>query len=475
MSHDEHDEPLDLSAWDAEEPPSDFAERVVTAAMHEKEAPPADEGSNTAPAAPVTDIVSARAARRRRATWAIASVAVGLAASLVFHFGRHAPAQGEIVAETRTEVAIGERAVAVLEPGAHLKWNGDDVDQTSGDVFYRVNPGGPFHVRTAGGEVDVKGTCFRVDASASERKNEMNVRDFKVGSAGAVVATLLLVSVYEGKVAVSHAQEKATIGAGQSAAVTSAGLEVRGEGASSSAAAGSSEENALVAANQNLVGNVSEYKRRLEIIEGQKKDLEQKLSAAEEKLAADKKASDGAPAKSEFDLSQDELVSLAKENTLKYRHPCTKPGYRPEGDTLQKLGLAPQDADTIASAYKKVAAWREAQMRPLCQEAVGKSELSEKMPVDACLHLVSDFLAEQDPKARHEAQQMAVDIRAGLRPAPGPNEKVPALTRMMLASVQELKVFEEELAKSFGPDEAHRITYADGLCMGHSTWGGAKK
>jgi hypothetical protein len=114
-------------------------------------------------------------------------------------------------------------------------------------------------------------------------------------------------------------------------------------------------------------------------------------------------------------------------------------------------------------------------MRSVCQEVVGKSDLSERMPVDSCLHLVSDFLAETDPKARREAQQLAVDIRAGLKPMPGPNEKLPALTRLMLASVQQLKVFEDELGKNFGPAEAHRITYSDALCMGNSTWGGGKK
>jgi len=474
---------LDLSAWDAEEPPADFAERVARAAMEERAketptaAPETNEGTRAeAPPAPAPVIELSRATlKKRRATWAAASLVLGLAASALFHFATRPAAQGEITAETRTEIAIGDRAVAVLEPGAHVKWAGDTVDQSGGNVFYRVERGGAFRVHTSAGDVDVQGTCFRVDVDPSERSLEMNRRDWKVGGASALAATLLLVSVYEGKVAVSHAQERATLSAGDSASVTRDGLSVSSERAEGASPSGAASESALALANQNLVGNVSEYKKRLEAIEGQKKELEQKLAVAEEKLAADKRANDAAPTKHEFDLSQEDLVALAKEGTLKYRHPCSKPSYRPDAESLQKLGLAPQDGDTIAAAYKKVAQWREAQMRPACQEAVGKSELSEKMPVDACMHLVSDFLSETDGKARSEAQQLAVDIRAGLKPTPGPNEKLPALTRMMLASTQEMKIFEEELAKSFGPDEAHRISYADGLCMGHSTWGGPKK
>jgi hypothetical protein len=330
-------------------------------------------------------------------------------------------------------------------------------------------------VHTAAGDVDVTGTCFRVDVKASGRSDEMQARDVKMGALGAALALGMSVAVYEGKVAVSHAQERVTLKAGESADVSDAdGVVVTSAKLGAGGAAGS-QDAPLEEANKSLVVTVSDMKKRLETIESQKKDLEQKLSQAEEKLKAEQSGADGAPAKSDFDLSQDDLVALAKEGTLKYRVPCSKQaGYKPDADVVNKLGLSPQDADTIANAYKKVAEWREKNMRPICQEVLGKSELTDKMSVDSCMHLVSDFLSETDPKARTEAQQLAVDVRAGLK-TPPPGEKMPPLTRMMLASTQQIKVFEEELAKSFGPDEAHRITYADGLCMGHSTWGGGKK
>jgi hypothetical protein len=35
--------------------------------------------------------------------------------------------------------------------------------------------------------------------------------------------------------------------------------------------------------------------------------------------------------------------------------------------------------------------------------------------------------------------------------------------------------FEQDLAKTFGPDEAHRLAYSPtGMCTSNSTWGGGK-
>jgi hypothetical protein len=37
------------------------------------------------------------------------------------------------------------------------------------------------------------------------------------------------------------------------------------------------------------------------------------------------------------------------------------------------------------------------------------------------------------------------------------------------------KVFEGDLAKSFGPEEAHRLAMSDDMCSWNSRWGGGKK
>jgi hypothetical protein len=82
-----------------------------------------------------------------------------------------------------------------------VSWDGDRVEQASGDVFWRVEPGERFVVRTPAGEVTVKGTCFRV----------------RVLSVGAAAAAALAVAVYEGKVGVSRAGVQVDLVAGESA------------------------------------------------------------------------------------------------------------------------------------------------------------------------------------------------------------------------------------------------------------------
>lgn len=83
----------DFDAWEPQEPPRGFAERVVAEAKPKK----------------------------KNRTWAIGLALVAAAAAIV------------------------------LEPGAHVAWKGDELMQDSGDVFYRVEPGAPLVVHTPSG------------------------------------------------------------------------------------------------------------------------------------------------------------------------------------------------------------------------------------------------------------------------------------------------------------------------------------
>ena len=123
--------------------------------------------------------------------------------------------RGDVTADARQEVRVGNRALAVLEKGAHVKWDGDAIEQSGGDVFWRVEPGARFVVHTAAADVAVKGTCFRVKVEGEE--DAMNRRDAMSGTVGAVLAATAFVGVYEGKVAVSHAGQSVDLVAGQSA------------------------------------------------------------------------------------------------------------------------------------------------------------------------------------------------------------------------------------------------------------------
>ncbi len=449
MSEEPENEPIDLSALPEVSPPPGFADRVMTRVREEP-----------------------RRLRGRR--WPLV-VAGGLAAAAAVTAIRiasdGAPSSGEAIATDRVELSIGRRARAVLEPGATLSFEGDDVVQERGDVFYRVEPGATFRVHTPAGVVEVRGTCFTVKV--------MQKRDVKAGTVGAALSALAFVAVYEGKVAVSHAKESAVIGAGESAKLGDGHVERTGtpaEGEKAFAASAAEGDEPLAKANENLASQVSEYRKRLEIVAAERAKLEASLSKAEAQLASGK---DGAPARtrSDFDLDPSDWAELAKRGEVKFRVPCLrKEGWLPSQAQIDKLALAPHDAPVLEDAYKRSYQRVWSQIRPLCQAALGSSaEVVDKIGPDSCAHLVYNLASNTDGEAAAEAHTQAAEIRAGLRPEPGPNEKVHPVTKMFLALTGAMPAFEADLAKSLGPEEAHRLAYADGLCKADDRWGGGKK
>jgi hypothetical protein len=441
---------VDLEAWDTAAPRADFAERVVARAT------------------------GAKRSRRRLAAWG--GLALAAAAAALFLGTRPPPnASGEITADRRVEVAIGARAVAVLAPGAHIAWHGGEVTQDHGDVFYRVEHGAPFRVSTPAGDAIVHGTCFGVAVEPPSEK-DMHLRDLKSAGIGAALSAVAFVGVYEGKVALAKGQSSVELTAGQTGRADGSGVERGGDFDPAAASSSNPGDDApYVQANRNLVDQIADYQRRLDALENQKKALGAQLADAQDKLAA---STDGAAPtpRSQFDLSQDDWKRLAETGSVKYEVPCTSNpnGYTPGPKTLDKLGLAPQDASVIHDAYGRSTKRVWDLVGPLCAQALGGSTaVADKLGADACVHVVLDLERQHDPNAVNEAMRQVAEIRAGERPAPGPNDKVDPVETIFLALTGESQQFESDLAQSLGPDDAHRVVYTPhGLNMCGSTFGG---
>lgn len=458
---DQEEKPLDLREWEAQLPPSDFAEKVLARVRAEEkpagEAKPATKSSSNV---------------RRLGIGGGVVAALALAAAFFLKVGGP-PEHGDATAQARTEVLIGARAKAVLEPGAKVSWNGDDVVQSKGDVFYRVEPGKRFTVHTAAGDVEVKGTCFAVKVRGEE--DEMQKRDVKSGAVGAALSALAFVAVYEGKVAVSHASQHADLAAGESAQLGKEGV-VRsadlGEGQKTFDAkvAAAQENDPFAKANENLVAQVDEYRKRLELIASQKAEVEKKLETAQAKLATDA----GPPRnRSEWDLDRDDWLDLVKQGRIKYRMPCLgESGWTFSPDKLNKLGLSPDDGKALYDAYKRSRERIWSVVKPLCIQALGASpEIVDKIGPDQCIHLVYDL---EDKDVSAESLWTTADIRAGLKPEPGPKDKVDPALKMFLTLTSANQAFEQDLAKTFGPDEAHRLAFSEDMCTSNNRWGAGK-
>ena len=442
------------AAWPADEPPSGFSERVVAELLAER-----------------------RAKRRRAYAGAALAVAAAAAVLVLVLWPRADLGAGERVASTRTEVALGARAMAVLEPAARISWQASNVKQPAGDVFYRVEPGTPFVVETPAGVVTVTGTCFRVRVRPASEEDTMKRREgLKLGAAG-VLGALAVVTVYEGKVKLSHAGQDVGLVAGESGRLDGSGarkLEGAGELGDAEAALALTPEDRkeYAAANDELARDISDLNRRLRGVEKQKAELEQKLQTAREKLAA---VADGAAPRTrhEFDLTEEDWSELAKDGTVKFRVPCFRSGgWSPSPETLNELGLAPDDGSAISDAYQKSNSRLWATIRPLCLRAIGKEDVVDTLGPDTCLHVVVDMARKQDSAAASEAMRQVGEIRAGLRPAPAPGTPMHPVLEIFLALTGEQPRFQADLAESLGPDEARRLAFGDGMCTSTSTFGG---
>jgi ferric-dicitrate binding protein FerR (iron transport regulator) len=432
--------------WPAEPPPDDFADRVMDRIARER-----DEAATAAARRPRSRVLAARA------VGALAVLAaVGLVAA---RRGSHRQAESDVVATVRTELALGRRGVAVLERGAHVSRGRDEVTQSAGDVFYRVEPAGPFRVHTPGGDVEVLGTCFRVRVEGNEgAEARMNTRDVRMGTVGAAIGAAVLVTVYEGKVALSRESGRLALGAGESARADSAGVRRTSDGADA-APAGAGDE-PLLAANANLADSVRVYKNRLEALQSQKKAVEKQLAEAKEKLAIAQNDGQAPEERSEFDLSADDWKELAKSGEVRAQFPCLQEHKDDDfyaAKELSKAGLSPEDGPVIKAALdaSRKRIWDV--LRPLCVKALqGQAALADKLGPMACHAFVGTFAHQSGEDVGEELREVA-EIRAGLRPMPSDVEG--SVMKVWLTLTGESKAVEQDLARSFGPEQAHRIVY----------------
>jgi hypothetical protein len=163
--------------------------------------------------------------RSRRWRLGAGAAAVGAAAGVAWFVTAGSPAgagSGAAHAAERTTLSIGN-ATLVAEPGTALSWTSGDhgvrVEQRSGNVFYRVEPGRPFVVVTELGEVNVLGTCLRVEVSSMKLPGQGLVG----GAIGAAVTAAMFVAVFEGRVSLGNDRGRVEIAAGQSAQIASGG------------------------------------------------------------------------------------------------------------------------------------------------------------------------------------------------------------------------------------------------------------
>jgi hypothetical protein len=423
----EDDDKLDRGklerAWSADEPPAGFAARVTAAAESER---------------------AARGARPPRRSFWVGGALLATAAAIALALRTApAPSVGERIIGARETLQLGVRGLAVAEPESALRWRVDgaaaEVEQTAGNVFYRVEKGGPFIVRTPAGEVRVRGTCFRVEV------DPMKASLMQMG-AGAAIATAVLVTVYEGKVILANEKGQTAIAAGESARAS------RGQAPSE---AGDAHSAAATAALQAPSGDITReelLKRDL----AQRTELEKLRAQVKQLESAGAQAASGEKKRDDFtNVGKDEVQQMAKDCRLKWDQPGINSKPETIGDEFaQKVGLTDAERAEANKVTADLNAQVTAQLRQLYIEVTGDRAGADTLTPAALQQEILEKSSEKD------AKQAYYDIsheRAGLQPSPASLAGEPPVERMMRLMTGLGDQYEQNLGKVLGPDLAHRM------------------
>ena len=423
-----------LAAWEADPPPAGFAERVIV-------------GGTAAPAPP----------RRRAAVIAGFAAGAVLAAAIALVVVRE-PARSHAAAGARTvaareSIALGRRGIAVAEPGASLAWEitadgAARVEQGAGDVFYRVEPGGPFVVATAVGDVRVTGTCFRVEVQMKPSKSSLG------GAAiGAALAATVVVTVYEGGVIAASGGEERAVPAGERV--------VLGDAPDLAAAAapppGATRED-LLARDAAQRETIQELAVR---IAGLEKQLAARAVTVDGTVVAGgpgpgRRGDDDGDGRPWFDPSPELLASWAAECRLRFDTPPIESSepYALGPELAAQMGIEPHEIDVINQVLAaQHAAWK-ATLVALYIEATGDADRAESMSPSALAQEIEDKAAPGEPQ---EIRARIARERAGLEQPPADLSQASPVERFLRAYVELGNDLEDLLARELGPARAREL------------------
>ncbi|MGZ3441839.1 MAG: hypothetical protein ACXVDD_20105 [Polyangia bacterium] len=428
------------AAFGAAEPPAGFAERVVGAWQKERAA-------------------AAATARPRRRGLSLAVGGLTLAAAAVMLLWLRPPPSptggeraGDHQVGERTTFHVGGRATAVAEAGSALSWRvtpGGEarVQQSAGDVFYRVEKGGPFVVSTAAGDVTVLGTCFRVEVQPMDKKAAM------AAGVGALAATMILVSVYEGRVLLANERGRTELAAGERGTAQGAGAPARlaAEMAKSVARiAAQLPPPAAGATREELLKRDADQREELARLRAEVQAME---SRAVEPF--DRKAGDAY-----FNPPKDELLQMAKECKLKWDAPPLSLTPETMSDKLaQESGVSDEERRQFNRVTAEFDQRMIAQLRALYVEVTGDKAGADSLTPQA---METEIRSKVPDAMAQEAYWRLSHERAGLIAPSTDTHTASPMERFLRLETSAGDSYERELGAAIGPARAHALRAGNG-------------
>jgi hypothetical protein len=400
----------------------------------------------------VTDAEGSVAARKRRSLFGRGAIAVAVlaAAAAVLLIGyRPRAREGEHLATTaRLSVPITERATAVLEPRAHLRWRLADgrvtVEQDAGEVFYRVDRGVAFEVKTAAGSVLVKGTCFKVEVNAMSP-----ITHTLIGAVSGIAITALAVTVYEGTVEVHNARGETRLGPGDR------GVAEPGEAPSVARPAGAARASNVPRLNDATLAIGADTRATIAALEQKVAALSSELAEAQRRELEGPPDKDGIPEKKFHDFTPEELDVLARRCEIRFDVPkfLSNSLIELRGFGEAANGISEAEAAQLNRHLREIAPAHRDRLRALYREGTGDhagaATLAPKQMMKA--------LFERYPQELGRARQRLSLERAG-QPAPGPDPGAPSvaerLLRLLFAAGDD---WERRAAQVLGAERTHDL------------------
>lgn len=454
-------EPITAEAldWPAPEPPPGFAERA-TAAFLEREPAPAS-----------------RPSPRSRSTTAWIAVGAAVAAALVLWLAmpRGTASSDALTTDVQQTVSMGERAVAVASPGSVLRWSVDDdgvtaVEQDAGRVFYRVDHGGAFEVKTPAGTVRVTGTCFEVENRPMKNKSTI-----KGAALGAALASAVVVTVYEGGVVLANERGEVAVGPGDKARAEPGDAPRRWADSDESP----TEVAAATAPTQDdpdgAAGQVARQARALEQARADAVAKEQEIAQLRQQVT-DLGGDPGQPGPLELEARARRCATQGRfgdcpfldpdEETLREMAKCASvkvdfPGFLDNVDSPRVDGYAKSlgisDPAEVAALQRAADAHYtdfNARLRQIFVELGGDPAMAE----DASAATMKSFIADQlDNDLMGEVQRRVAEERAGMREPPADPSALSIEEQAFRLHAELGNDFEGYLAKELGPSRAHEL------------------
>ena len=223
------------------------------------------------------------------------------------------------------------------------------------------------------------------------------------------------------------------------------------------------DNDALLAANANLVSSLQECNRRLGDL-GQKRVSPPAAQPAATASSRGRGQGQG-QGQGRREVTGQDWERYAKQGIVPYNVPCLRETpFTPSPRQLDRLGLAPQDAAVLHNAYQKSNERVMAQLKPLCAKVLGNGELADRVGASACMSAIVDSARKENPDKMRDALARVGEVNAGKRPPPDPGQGLEPVEALMLAFTGESKAFEADLAATLGPEDAHRIASSRTLC-----------